>query len=191
MTAKPFGPTQTIDHLTCPTLRRFNRTWEASEEWQPHRMVGSAIHAGLAVLFKYPDAHVTALGAAIGVLDQEYQEHERWTMEALVTLISKALTKCDKTIKSILEVDTGVVTPDLGQQRTQQRTKHKELRRRKLAETKEWFLASPDGPNSTGNSPCDGRDIRPFVGGLFSFQSVCDYLDLDADYLRKGLRKWL
>ena len=25
---------------------------------------------------------------------------------------------------------------------------------------------------------------------LFSFESVCGYLDLDADYLRKGLLKW-
>ena len=25
---------------------------------------------------------------------------------------------------------------------------------------------------------------------LFSFQNICDVLDLDADYLRRGLRRW-
>src|SRR5438093_11169595 len=30
----------------------------------------------------------------------------------------------------------------------------------------------------------------PDRGWLFSFQNICDVLDIDADYLRRGLRAW-
>jgi hypothetical protein len=39
------------------------------------------------------------------------------------------------------------------------------------------------------------REVEPWIesrdpSSLFSFENICDVLDLDADYLRGGLRGW-
>ena len=109
----PFGPTQTQDHLICPTLRRFNRTWEPTGPWAPHMMVGSAVHAGLAHLFMWPDQMGMAMVKANAVIDVDFQDNEIWTKPVLEALIVKGLTKCQATVKEILEREVLVATEQL------------------------------------------------------------------------------
>ncbi|KKK71310.1 hypothetical protein LCGC14_2915160, partial [marine sediment metagenome] len=62
---RDFGPTETNNHLDCPTLRRFEKQWEQKAAWKPHLAIGAAMSEGLATYLSNPgeEGLVKALSA--------------------------------------------------------------------------------------------------------------------------------
>lgn len=88
-----FSPSETELWLRCPMLHRYQHSRKLvarAEEWQPHRLLGNAIHAALAKHY-VGEPEGEQLEAASLTLEQEFVEQDEWTKEGLYELITKGL----------------------------------------------------------------------------------------------------
>lgn len=111
-TSIDFGPTQTIDHLNCRTLRRFNKEWLVRAPWKPHMAIGAAMSEGLAVYLSNPteEGLADALVAARGLLDRRVTNVSggtgEWTLDGLWTLVSRGIeTAAETTLAEMLQTE--------------------------------------------------------------------------------------
>src|SRR5437867_1304731 len=99
-------PTITKDFLKCPMYWRLKQLWEPkASQWTPYKLMGTAIHAGVhdfwegisnddppALLAK--EAHEKAQA----VLQDNFIEQDKWTLEGWSKLVSKGLAKALESI---------------------------------------------------------------------------------------------
>ena len=80
----------------CPTFWHSSKRWTPRwEEWQPHKLVGSAIHLGIALhLQAIRDGNgerQRPIEKALWWLGQEFHEQETWSLESLQALVRKGV----------------------------------------------------------------------------------------------------
>ena len=106
-----YGPTATIAHLHCPTLRVFEKEWQVRKPWQPYMLVGSAMSDGLEVYMLDPTA--TGLSLAYDRIERTIEkgmvEGTEWTYEALSTITKKGLLKASETTLAEILENEGVI----------------------------------------------------------------------------------
>ena len=111
---RDFGPTETNLHLDCPTLRRFEKTWEQKTPWRPHMSIGAAMSEGLATYLLNPceEGLKEALASAEAVLvDRCPPDSAEWSLEGLRTLVSRGLTvAAETTLAEMLQTEKVVGT---------------------------------------------------------------------------------
>lgn len=116
-----FGPTQTVNYLKCPTLRRFERNWYKRGPWTPHLAVGAAMSEALARYLLSPGeaGFDAALGAAQDILRARYVESEEWSLEGLFKLVERGFSvAASTTLKDFLEQETVLATElEIGERR--------------------------------------------------------------------------
>jgi len=102
-----FGPSETINHLHCPSLRRFEKNWQVKGVWKPHMLIGQAVSEALAVYMKDPTESGLARGLekANVVLKRGYVEGEEWTLDGLQSLLKKGVEAATET--TLAEILTG------------------------------------------------------------------------------------
>lgn len=91
-----YSPTETESWLRCPVYRAYQKRWAPRGNWTPHRLLGNAIHAGLAAHYGLPPlrpdpSEALPLAVAYNVLDDEYVDQDEWTRDGLAKLIEKGL----------------------------------------------------------------------------------------------------
>ncbi len=108
-TSRDFGPTETINHLDCPTLRRFEKEWQKKEVWRPHMAIGAAMSEGLATYLSNPceEGLVTVLDAAKGYLEGRVPaESEEWPFDSLWTLVKRGIEiAAETTLAEMLQTE--------------------------------------------------------------------------------------
>ncbi len=90
-----YPPTEVRRWLTCPVFRDYSARWEPRvEAWTPHRLIGTAIHAGVAShLRSLMDGSVSQatdpIASAVASLRREYVQQETWGFDGLEKLVEK------------------------------------------------------------------------------------------------------
>ena len=98
-----YPPTEVRRWLTCPVFRQYSRKWQPrAEAWTPHKIVGTAIHAGVAAYLRSkmssetgkstsPELPSDPLVVATKTLSDGYVEQETWAKEGLEALTRKGV----------------------------------------------------------------------------------------------------
>ena len=100
-------PTEVRKWLTCPVYWQLSKRWTPRvESWQPHKLVGSALHLGIASYLGSVRDGAPALSLyetsghdALQLLEAEFQEQETWSLEALQALVRKGIALAIKGIE--------------------------------------------------------------------------------------------
>jgi len=110
-----FGPSETINHLHCPSLRRFEKNWMVKGVWKPHMLIGQAVSEVLAVYMKDPTESglVRGLEKANVVLKRGYVEGEEWTLDGLQSLLKKGVEAAVETTLAEILTNEKVVGTQL------------------------------------------------------------------------------
>jgi len=92
-----YPPTEVRRWLTCPVFRDYSKRWASRvEDWTPHRLVGTAIHAGVAAhlqgVMRGDTAPPDGLDHATEALRAGYVQQETWGLDGLAALVSKGTT---------------------------------------------------------------------------------------------------
>ena len=94
-----FPPSTVRTWFVCPRFSQLSKRWEPRvDEWTPHRLVGTAIHAGIETWLRpqidgsaSPD--LDPLDVALGALADGYVQQEAWGLEGLQALVKKGYQK--------------------------------------------------------------------------------------------------
>ena len=94
-----FPPSTVRTWFVCPRFSQLSKRWEPRvDEWTPHRVVGTAIHAGIETWLRpqidgsaSPD--LDPLEVALGALADGYVQQEAWGLEGLQVLVKKGYQK--------------------------------------------------------------------------------------------------
>jgi hypothetical protein len=86
-----FSPSETESYMRCPAYHRYQHRWQPRAPWTPNRLLGDAVHAGLAAHYGRPMS--TPLAVALNVLAAGFPADEaHYTLDGLRTLVEKGLT---------------------------------------------------------------------------------------------------
>ena len=87
--------------MVCQEYWRLTKVWEPRyDDWTPHRLVGSAIHAGVAHYLQwrignetgkstFPEPRLEPLAVAQRVLGEGFYEQDTWELAGLQRLVGK------------------------------------------------------------------------------------------------------
>ena len=116
-----YPPTEVQRWLICPVFNDYSAKWEPRvEAWTPHRLLGMAIHAGVAVhLRNLMDGSVSPatgpIASAIASLREGYVQQETWGLTGLEALVTKGTKRLTDSIDekllpgaTILGVETSI-----------------------------------------------------------------------------------
>lgn len=101
---EPVGPTETVNWLRCPTYWALDRNWQQSGTWKPHLALGAAIGTGLNhLLLGTPESAATE---ALALLQARFEDNDEWTLNALESLVHRAIQEATKTtVKDMLATE--------------------------------------------------------------------------------------
>jgi hypothetical protein len=94
-----FSPTRLKDFVTCPLMSALKRKWEPmTTEWEPNRLLGTALTTGLNVYYKglrdeVPASDLQIWASAYTQLESGFQAGSRWDMPGLEKILEKSLDK--------------------------------------------------------------------------------------------------
>lgn len=126
-----YPPTEVQRWLTCPVFRAYSKTWEPRvSSWTPHRLVGTAIHAGITAFLKplvktislrdsgassSPEAPaLSPLSIALQTLTDGYEAQETWAIESLQAHVTKGVKLAISGIeRDILRPGTTIIAVEM------------------------------------------------------------------------------
>lgn len=108
-----YPPTEVKRWLTCPVFWRLSKVWQPRcQLWTPHKLVGTAIHAGLGArlvqIKDQPSSQAVSpdlspiLALALGVLGEGYIEQETWGLDGLAKLVERGIRVLSQAIETRL-----------------------------------------------------------------------------------------
>ena len=103
-----YPPTEVRRWLTCPVFRDYSARWEPRvEAWTPHKLIGTAIHAGVASHLRSlmagsaspaTDPIASAIANGVAALRDGYVQQETWGLDGLETMVTKGVTRLTQAI---------------------------------------------------------------------------------------------
>ena len=101
-----YPPSAVKQWLTCPEFWRLCKVWEPrAAGWTPHRVVGQAIHAGIAAWLRpqvagyvSPEPPPSPLSVALEVMSDGYIPQDTWALDGLCALTEKGLKRLQRLV---------------------------------------------------------------------------------------------
>lgn len=102
-----YPPTEVTRWLTCPVFWRLSKAWQPRVEvWTPHKLVGTAIHLGVAcILAQIKDPLSCPKDPVISaheVLREGFQPQETWGLDGLAKLVERGVRVLAEAIETRL-----------------------------------------------------------------------------------------